>query len=185
MLERETKFLKLVPMKSVLGREFLALQAERDKQKTSFESAEDKMAADTTPYRRSELALEKFLEVTLPLVMAAHMKLDESLPRLEVAQQKAQMGFEKHSIRINRRDEMIIWTRFAIERYRELLPKKSRKQLKAYHPGLWHDIGIAWKEFRQEIKRWQYGGQPYDGSQAMHTMIAFQLKCRYLGVAND
>ena len=185
MQEDEIKFAKLVPLKSVLGREFLALQTERDKQKLAFESAPNKMDVDTTAYRRAEIALEKFLEAMLPPVMATLLKLENARERLEIAEAKAQNNEYGHGIVLDRRSMQIIWTRFAIERYRLALPKKERKRLKAYHPGLWHDLGTAWLAFRKEIKRWQFGGQPYDGSQAMHSMIAFQVKARLLASAND
>jgi hypothetical protein len=184
MSEQETLFEKMVPMKSVLGREFLSLQSERDKQKAAFEASKDPLAVDTQPYRRAGIALEKFLESTLPLVMAAQLKLQEAKEGLETAEEKAQRN-NSHGIVLDRRSIQIIWTRFALERYRAVLPKTERKKLKAFHPGLYQDIGQAFKKFRFEIKRWQYGGQPFDGSQAMHSMIAFQLKARLLGAAND
>lgn len=181
--EQEELFKKICPMKSVLGREFLALQSERNKQRESFGSSADKMGHDTGPYRRSDMALNRFLDEMIPRILDVEEKLKEAKPKIEIAEHRAQDN--KHGIVIDRRSEQIIWTRFAIEQYRLLIPKKSRKKLKAYHPGLWNDLGQAWTAFRNEIKRWQFGGQPFDGSQAMHTMLKFQVKTRLLVAAND
>jgi len=57
-MDREKQFEKWVPMKSCLGREFLALQVLRDEERRRFESEKDKMGADTLAYRRSEIALD-------------------------------------------------------------------------------------------------------------------------------
>jgi hypothetical protein len=182
--EQELQFAKLAPQKSVLGREFLALVAERDKQKLLFESAPDKMDYDTTPYRRAGIALGRFLDDMIPLVIKHAYKVEDARTTLERAEAKAQYT-DYHGIKLDRRSHQIIWTRFAIERYRLAIAKKDRKKFKMYHPQLWRELGEAWQEFRREIKRWQFGGMPYDGSQAMHSMISFQVKARLLASAND
>lgn len=182
--EQEKIFERIAPLQSVMGREFLALQTARNKEKNKFEESKDKMGFDTQPYRRSEIALGRFLNDMIPRVLAAREKLEDARESLEIFEEKAQRN-NYHGIIVDRKSAVIIWTRFAIEKYRTLLPKKSRKQLKMYHPGLWKELGQSWKEFRSEIRQWRYGGQPYDGSAAMHKMIAFQMKCLSLAVSND
>jgi hypothetical protein len=180
---QEKQFEHICPMKSALGREFLALQSNRNKCRQEFESSPDKMAADTLVYRRAEIALGRFLDDMIPKIIACQSKLEDSRENLEIAEEKAQRN--THGIVLDRRSEQIIWTRFAIERYHLAIPKSDRKMFKRYHPQLWKELGEAWQTFRSEIKRWQEGRQPYDGSQAMHNMIAFQLKARLLACAND
>jgi hypothetical protein len=183
--EQEKHFEHICPLKSALGREFLALQSYRNKCRQEFESSPDKMAADTLAYRRSEIALGRFLDDFIPVVMKylEDMKTGKiGLDRAEYAAKNPMWGRE---LKIDRRSEQIIWTRFAIERYRIAIPKKDRKKLRMYHPQLWKELGEAWQTFRAEIKRWQSGRQPFDGSQAMHEMLAFQMKARLLASAND
>lgn len=184
-IEQEKQFGNLVPSKSALGREFLALQAERDKQKLLFESDPNHMACDTLSYRRAEIALARFLDDMFPLVVRYANKVEEARTRIELAEAKAQYADYGHGIHLDRRSHQIIWTRFAIERYRFAIQKKDRKRFKMYHPILWKELGAAWQEFRHEIKRWQFSGMPFDGSQAMHSMISFQVKARLLASAND
>jgi hypothetical protein len=183
--EQEKHFEHLIPMKSALGREFLALQAERDKHRRIFEIEPHKMSADTLSYRRSEIALGRFLDDMIPLVMDYLEKLKTAGPGLARAEESAYQPMWGKPLHIDRGSEIIIWTRFAIERYRATLPAVLRKKARAYHPVLWKELGCAWKEFRKEIRDWKNGRQPFDGSQAMHLMIAFQVKVRLLACAND
>lgn len=183
--DQEKYFERLVPLKSALGREFLALQAERDKQKMIFESSPNKMAADTLAYRRSEIALGRFLDDMIALVTKHQEKLAPAKLGLAMAEEDAKNPLFGPPLHIDRRSERIIWTRFAIERYRIALPQKDWKFMKACHPGLWSELRQAWRDFRNEIRIWQRGHQPFDGSQAMHTMIAFQIRARLLACAND
>ena len=181
--EQEKQFEHLVPFKSVLGREFLALQAERNKQRSFFESAKDKMDFDTTPYRRSEIALGRFLDDMIPLVIKGQAVLAESGDRLSVAEEKI-LYSPIWGIKADRRSLRVIWMNFAFERVSLALPK-PRRQFRIYHPVLWHTLVSLCKKFRDESRRWTYGGQPFDGSRAMHAMIDFQLQARLLGSVND
>lgn len=183
--DQEKEFEKLVPLKSILGREYEALKTERHKQKSLFEESLDKMAYDTAPYRRANISLGRFLGDMLSLLHKTLPKIILAKTALEVAEAKAQNNEYGHGIELHRRSHQIIWTRFAIERYRLAIPKKERKRFKIYHPELWRELGQAWMDFRREIKRWQFSRIPYDGSQAMHLMIAFQVKARLLASAND
>ena len=184
-IEQEKQFEHLVPMKSVLGREFLALQAERDKCKLEFEASPDKMAADTLAYRRSEIALARFLDDMLKRILETKPRLDDARERLEIAEAKAQNNSHGHGINLDRRSMVIIWTRFAIDRYRLHVSKDTRKQVKQWHPELWKELGNRWMEFRKQLKKWQFGGQPFDGSQAMHSMIAFFTQAHQIKASND
>lgn len=185
MEDQERHFERLIPMRSALGREFLALQSERNKQRMKFESATDKLAYDTIPYRRSEIALGRFLDDMIPLVSKHLEKMKTAQVGMDRAEEDAKYPLFGLGIRIDRRSEQIIWTRFAIERYRAVIAPDYRKKYKMYHPALWSDLRSAWREFRKQIKRWQFGGQPFDGSQAMHSMIAFQLKARLIASCDD
>lgn len=175
----EKKFEKMIPMQSVLGREFLALQANRDRERIKFESSHDKMGINTHPYRAAEIALSNFLITMIPLIEKSKESLAGAESRIEVFEDKA-----KEEMRIDRRSQRIIWTRFTLDRYREIA-KPVKKKIRMYHPGLWVDMISAWRDFKKEIKRWEFGGMPYDGSQAMNSMIDFQIKCRLVGAAND
>lgn len=183
--QQEKQFEHVCPLKSALGREFLALQSERNKHRQTFEASPDKMAADTLAYRRSEIAMGRFLDDMIPLVMEYQEKMKTVKIGMERAEYAAKNPMWGSELKIDRRSEQIIWTRFAIERYRLAVPKKDRRLYKRCHPKLWQELGQAWAAFRSEIKRWQQGRQPYDGSQAMHTMIAFQMKARLLAASND
>lgn len=183
--EQEKYFEKLVPMKSPLGREFLALQTERNKQRDIFGACADKMAADTMPYRHSEIALGRFLDDMIPLITKHNQILAPAKAGLFMAEHDAKNPLFGPKLRIDRRSERIIWTRFLIERYRQFVTKEKLKMVRRYHPHLWHDLRQAWREFRKEILIWQSGHQPYDGSQAMHLMLAVQVKARLLASAND
>lgn len=183
-MEIEKEFEKLVPLQSLLGREFLGLQSARNKEKQMFESANNKMGFNTQAYRLTEMALRKFLEDWYWRVLAAKEKLEGARERLENAEQKVQNNAFGHGITLDRRDIQKIWVRFALERYR-LFAKPLKKTYRRYHPGMWKDLLACWKEFNREIKKWMFGGQPFDGSQAMSNMIAFQVKCRLIASIND
>ena len=184
-IEQEKYFEHLVPLKSPLGREFLALQFERDKQRKIFESSPEKMAADTLAYRRSEIALGRFLDDMIALLNKHQEKLSLAKEGLDRAEYDAKNPLWGPQLTIDRRSQRIIWTRFVIERYRQFVTPEILKMVRRYHPHLWHELRQAWREFRKEIMIWQSGHQPYDGSQAMHLMLDVQVKARILASAND
>lgn len=166
-------------MRSVLGREFLALQSERNKQKQLFESAPQKMAADTLSYRRAEIALGRFLDDMIPRITKANFSLLRTQSRLDLTESKA-----KDKIQMSRQDAKIIWHNFATERY-QILVDPYKATFKKYHPSLLQELDNKWNVFEKELDRWVFGGQPFDGSQAMSTMIDFQIQCRLLAAHND
>lgn len=178
---QEKEFEKIVPLRSLIGREFLALQVERDKQKLLFESSNNKMGYDTQPYRRSEIALGRFLDDMLPRVIDNKPALTRAAEGLARAEANL-----KNKCLMDRKSEQIIWTRFAIERLRLKLPSKSvLKKIHSYHPSLCRNVKESWKEFQSELRIWKNGGQPFDGSQAMHLMFAFLMKAGLMVSAND
>ena len=181
-IKQEKEFERLVPMRSVLGAEFLGLQKELNKQRTAFESCKDRMGYDTISYRRAEITLGRFLDDFIPLIHKANAVLAPSKERLEIAEAKLQN--KDRGIVLTRKMTKRIWIVFALERYR-LFAKPLKKEFKKYHPGMWKDLLVAWSVFRKEVNRWMYGGQPYDGSQAMAYMIDFQIKCRLMSSIND
>lgn len=169
-MESEEKiFQHLVPLWSALGREFAMLRSERNHHRMAFETAKDKMAFDTSALRCSEIALSRFLSDMIPMVQQHKIQQEKVF---------------KSTSQVERRSERIIWTRHAIESYKSMVPKGDKRKLKMYHPSLWQEVGRAWKEFKDEIKRWQGGQQPFDGSQAMSKMMFFQVKVRLLASAN-
>ena len=180
MSDKEEKyFQQICPMKSCLGREFLTLSAERDKQKSVFESVKNKMDFDTQPYRRSEIAVSVFLTYTLPLIDNYNRKVPLS------SHQNLELMTGRSRPSIDRQSERIIWVRFAIERYRELIHTEDKKKYRMYHPVLWKELHDSARMFWKEISKWVYGHQPFDGSQAMHSMINFQVAVRSLACANE
>lgn len=180
--EQEKYFEKLVPLRSLIGREFLALQSERNKQRQIFESSPQKMSADTLSYRRSEIALGRFLDDMIRAVEKADFSLLGTKEKLEIAEAKAQG--DVHGIVLKRKEIKTIWRNFAVERY-QLFAEPLKQTFKKYHPSLWRELDEAFKKFELELDRWVFGHQPFDGSQAMSNMIEFQVKCRLIASHND
>lgn len=183
--ETEKQFERTVPLRSVLGNEFLALQKERNHQRKRFEECMDKMAYDTIPYRRSVITLSRFIDEMLPQIIKYTDDMKQSGEGLNRAEMDARNPLWQGPLIMDRRSERIIWTRFAIERYYAALPKTTRSQLRKYHPSLWTDLRSAWKKFRSDIHLWQNARMPYDGSQAMRSMIHFQITARLAASVND
>lgn len=180
--EQERYFSKLVPMRSLLGREFLTIQAERNKQRQIFQSSPNKMAADTLAYRRAEIALGRFLDDMIPRVEKADVTLLGIQDKLKAIEDKAKDPVR--GISLNRQDVKTIWNNFAIERY-NFFAHPLKAQFKKYHPSAWKELEESKNKFENELNRWVFGGHPFDGSQAMNDMLDFQLKCRLVAAHND
>ena len=180
--QKELNFESVVPEKSVIGREWKVLKAERDKAQALFASLENKMEADTTVYRRSNMAVHAFLEEMLPLVLKAATIDGRAKDTLDLAASKAQYSY--HGFKLDRWTEARIWLHHCIDRYRVHLPK-SLQPYRAYHPTLCRQIDVAMRTFWKDLHQWLWLGVPWDGSQAMHSMYAVILKAQLLGHAND
>lgn len=180
----ERIFNELVPLKSTLGREFQWLLKERQSQQQAFEQAADKMVYETSPYRRSVMAVDRFLSEWLPRVQRAVVVMDaqakENLLNHEAATLRWEFGMETP---VDRRSEARIWQHYALSKYRILRPQIKR--CKIYHPLLVSRILSAWKTFRNETMIWKYGGMPWDGSRAMHAMFDFILNLDLLSSVDD
>lgn len=180
----EQSFEQLVPVKSVLGREFQSLKKERQKQQDAFERSTDKMGYETSPYRMANLATERFIREWLPRVERAYVVLGnqakENMLNHESATLRWEFGLKTP---VDRRTEARIWQHFALSRYRDHRQLVSR--CKIYQPNLVDKIRKAWRHFRKESMIWKYGGTPWDGSRAMHAMLDFILQVDLLAAVND
>lgn len=180
----EEQFVQVVPTKSVLGREWEALKKEREKQQRAFESAPDKMDYNTSPYRRANFACDKFLSEMMPRILKAKELLDDRATNaLALAESNAL--HPRHGISFFRKDEKDIWSHYALERLRKNLSRVQRQKFKGYHPDVYSSVAASLRTFRTELVRWKFGGQPFDGSQAMHSMFQFILRLHLLEAAND
>lgn len=175
------EFVKLVPMESVLGREFKGLRAHLETRKVEFESARDKMDYDTSAYRRANLALRRFLDEWIPRCQRAVPVLEQrAVERLALLEQQSL----HNRVEWSRRSEARVWQHYALDHYRKNLPSKIRR-VRWYNPNLVHALFKAWRIFRLETRRWKYERIPWDGSRAMHAMIRFIVLIDDLAVSHD
>lgn len=182
-MNREEEFERIVPTKSVLGRQWQALKKERSSQQYKFESSVDKMDYNTSPYRRSNFACERFLSEFLPRIVDVQPRLDErTVTALEEDEKKVLDSIGQ----LRRKDEMQIWRHYLLSRIRRHLSLVDRRKFKAYHSGLYYGVASALRDFRRELSRWRWNGSaPFDGSLAMHKMFQAILRLCLLEAAND
>jgi hypothetical protein len=178
------EFETLVPPRSLLGRELKALLKERDKQEALFDLAIDKMDYETSPLRRANCAIERFIDNWLPRVQSALVRVEaESLVRFNARQDSVLMWEYGTPTPVDRRSEATIWARHALDRFREVRP--AMRRAKMYHPHVLVELLSAWKVFRHELRLWKYARVPFDGSQAMASMLQFFMRLDLLGAVND
>jgi len=170
MNEMIAEFDALVPPKSLLGRELKALIKERDRQALAFDSASDKMQYDTSAYRRSSMAIERFLRQWLPRIREANARMaDDAASRLAAHQESVLSHNYGITTPVDRRTESRIWMHYTVERYRLIRPSLAR--IRRYNPGVISELLMRLKTFRHELRLWKYARIPFDGSQAMASMI--------------
>lgn len=163
-----------IPLKSPLGREWVALLKTRDYEKQLFESSTEKMAYNISNYRRANMAVLRFIELWLPRIQKAQ---DVLTPRAIFTLEAHQNKILSHDgIYLNRHTIMRIWQRHAIMRYREII-SEGAVVLKRYHPSMLHELQNLWKQFRADLQAWRRMTSPFDGSQACYSMIQFLSSC--------
>lgn len=184
MNEMIREFEALVPAKSLLGRELKALIIERDTQAGLFEAAAAPLTYDTSPYRRANMSIERFLRYWLPRVLETNLRLADEDTQQERLRATSLLEYEYGTrVPVERRIEARMWAQYALNRYRKAHPKLYR--VRRYNPSLISELLLAWKTFRHEIRLWKYARSPFDGSQAMTSMMQVIVQLDGVNSFND